>query len=127
MDDGQRTQGTNPRGWKWGKVLYVEIKNPVAGGLRVIGPWFNVGPLPMSGGGTTIKQVTLRMGPSERMNFSVGNWDSSLWNLLEGESGHRASLHYKDQFEAWYYGDSFPMPFNHLDAGSTVRYVPEGR
>jgi acyl-homoserine lactone acylase PvdQ len=81
----------------------------------------------MSGGGMTIKQITPRLGPSERMNFSVGNWDNSLWNLTVGESGHRASLHYRDQFDAWYYGDSFPMLFHKVDAGSTVRFVPAGR
>jgi penicillin amidase len=127
MTDGQRLQGTNPKGWKWGKALYLEIRNPVAGGLRVVGPWFNIGPLPMSGGGTTVKQITPRLGPSERMNFSLGNWDNSLWNLTVGESGHRASLHYKDQFDAWYYGDSFPMPFHNVEASSTVQFIPEGR
>jgi len=135
MDEGQRLQGTNPNGWRWGKSLYLEIKNPIAAGLpgmnswfgSWLAAWFNVGPAPMSGGSTTVKQITPRLGPSERMNFSLGNWDNSLWNLLVGESGHRASWHYKDQFDAWYYGDSFPMPFRNTDSGSTVRFVPEGR
>jgi penicillin amidase len=131
MTEAQRVQGTNPRGWKWGKALYLDIKNPIASGLPVVGswfgPWFEVGPLPMSGGSTTVKQITSRLGPSERMNFSVGNWDNSLWNLTVGESGHRASWHYRDQFDAWYYGDSFPMPFRKVDTGSTVHFVPAGR
>jgi penicillin amidase len=127
MDEGQRLQGTNPNGWKWGKALYLEIKNPVGGSLPVIGPWFNVGPYPMSGGPTTVKQITPRLGPSERMNFSLGNWDHSLWNLLTGESGHRASWHYKDEFDAWYYGESFPMPFRNMEAGSGVQFIPESR
>ena len=127
MNQGQRLQGTNPRGWKWGKALFIEIKNPVGGALPVAGPWFNVGPLPMSGGSTTVKQITLRLGPSERMNFSLGNWDHSLWNLTVGESGHRASWHYKDQFDAWYYGNSFPMPFHNPEAGSTVKFIPAGQ
>lgn len=127
MDEGQRLQGANPKSWKWGKTLYLEIKNPVGGGLPLVGSWFNAGPVPMSGGSTTIKQITPRLGPSERMNFAVGNWDNSLWNLLEGESGHRASWHYKDQFEAWYYGESFPMPFHNVEASGTVRFIPEGR
>jgi penicillin amidase len=127
MDQGQRLQGTNPKGWKWGKALFIEIKNPVGGALPVIGPWFNVGPLPMSGGPTTIKQITLRLGPSERMNFSLGNWDRSLWDLTVGESGHRASWHYKDEFDAWYYGNSFPMPFRNVEASGPVRFIPAGR
>ncbi len=125
MDEGQRLQGANPAGWKWGKALFVEIRNPVGGALPWIGSWFNVGPLPASGGITTVKQMNGRLGPSERMNFSVGNWDNSLWNLTVGESGNLLSPHYRDQFDAWYNGESFPMPFRNLDAGSTVRFVPE--
>jgi penicillin amidase len=127
MDEGQRLQGTNPAGWRWGKALYLEIRNPVGGSLPVIGPWFNLGPYPMSGGPTTVKQITPRLGPSERMNFSLGNWDNSLWNLLTGESGHRASWHYKDQFDAWYNGESFPMPFRSVETGSAVQFIPESR
>jgi penicillin amidase len=127
MDEGQRVQGTNPNGWRWGKALYLEIVNPVGGRLPLIGSWFNVGPVPMSGGPTTVKQITPRLGPSERMNFSLGNWNNSLWNLLTGESGHRASWHYKDQFDAWYNGQSFPMPFGGGETGSTVRFIPESR
>ncbi len=125
MDEGQRIQGTNPSLWKWGKTLFVEIRNPVGGALPWIGSWFNVGPLPASGGITTVKQMNGRLGPSERMNFSVGNWDNSLWNLTVGESGHPVSPHYRDQFDAWYYGESFPMPFRKVDASSTVLFVPE--
>jgi penicillin amidase len=131
MNEAQRIQGVNPRGWKWGKALYLDIRNPIASGMPLVGSWFGawfeVGPLPMSGGSTTVKQISPRLGPSERMNFSLGNWDNSLWNLTVGESGHRASWHYKDQFDAWYYGDSFPMPFRKVDSGSTVRFVPAGR
>jgi penicillin amidase len=127
MEEGQRLQGVNPQAWRWGKTLYVEVKNPVGGGLPVVGPWFNVGPVPMSGGPTSVKQVTARLGPSERMNFSLSDWDKSLWNLMVGESGHRASWHYKDQFDAWYFGESFPMQFRNVEAGGTVEFVPEGR
>ncbi len=127
MDAGQRLQGTNPKGWKWGRALFIEIRNPVAGSLKFVGPWFNVGPLPLSGGVTTVKQMNGRLGPSERMNFSVGNWDRSLWNLVVGESGHRASPHYRDQFDAWYSGESFPMPFRSVEASGTVRFIPEAR
>jgi penicillin amidase len=127
MDEGQRIQGSNPKNWKWGKMMYLEVRNPVGGALPVIGSWFNIGPLPMSGASTTVKQTTLRLGPSERMNYSLGNWDHSLWNLFMGESGHRASWHYRDQFEAWYYGNSFPMPFHNVETGSEIRFVPAGK
>ncbi|HXE63775.1 MAG TPA: penicillin acylase family protein [Bryobacteraceae bacterium] len=127
MDEGQRLQGSNPKSWKWGRQMYIEVRSPVGGALPVIGSWFNIGPLPMSGSGTTVKQMTARLGPSERMNYSLGNWDHSLWNLFMGESGRRASWHYRDQFDAWYYGNSFPMPFHNVETGSEIRFVPAGK
>ena len=72
VDEGQRMQGTNPKGWKWGKALYLEIRNPIGGSLPVVGAWFNVGPVPMSGGPTSVKQVTPRLGPFRAHEFFAG-------------------------------------------------------
>jgi acyl-homoserine lactone acylase PvdQ len=46
-------------------------------------------------------------------------------NLLAGESGQVLSKHYKDQWDAWYYGRTFPMQFNKVEAKSTLTVVPE--
>ncbi len=78
----------------------------------------------MSGGTTTVKQTTRRLGPSERINVSLGNWDDSLMNLPLGESERIDSSHYRDQWGAWYVGEGYPMQFNHVDAKSTVKFVP---
>jgi acyl-homoserine lactone acylase PvdQ len=59
------------------------------------------------------------------MDVSVGNWDASLLNLPVGESGHVASPHYRDEWPAYYSGQSFPMQFDRVDAKSTVRFIPE--
>jgi penicillin amidase len=125
MEEGQRIQGTDPKRWKWGKYMYLELQNPVAGKLPWIGGWFNLGPVPLSGGSTTVKQTTRRLGPSERMNVSPGNWDDSLLNLPLGQSGNFASSHYRDEWDAYYAGRSFPMQFGHVDAKSTVTFVPQ--
>jgi acyl-homoserine lactone acylase PvdQ len=42
-----------------------------------------------------------------------------------GESGHVASSHYKDQWDAYYTGRSFPMQFRNVDVKSTVTFVPK--
>jgi penicillin G amidase len=78
----------------------------------------------MSGGPVTVKQTTETLGPSERMDTSTGDWDTSLWDVVIGESGHVASSHYKDQFGAYYNGRSFPMQFHKVDAKSTVTFAP---
>lgn len=125
MEEGRRMQGKDPRGWKWGKYMFLAVDNPVVTRVPVVGKYFNVGPVPLSGDSMTVKQTTQKLGPSERMNTSVGNWDASLLNLPFGESGRVASLHYKDQWDAWYNGSSFPMQFDKVDVKSTVRFVPK--
>jgi penicillin G amidase len=93
--------------------------------LPLVARFFNIGPVPMSGGSTTVKQTTPRLGPSERMNASLGDWDRSLLNIPIGQSGHVASSHYRDEWDAYYTGTSFPMQFKNVDVKSTVTFVPK--
>lgn len=125
MEEGQRIQGKDPKRWRWGKYMYLNVENPVVSRVPVIGKYFNIGPVPMSGGSTSVKQTTLKLGPSERMDSSPGDWDTSLGSLPVGESGHVASRHYRDQWDTYYNGRSFPMPFNKIDVKSTVRFLPK--
>jgi penicillin G amidase len=124
MEEGARMQGPDPKRWKWGKYTYLNIKSPVGSHLPLVSQYFDIGPLPMSGGPVTVKQTTATLGPSERMDTSTGDWDTSLWDVVIGESGHVASSHYKDQFGAYYNGRSFPMQFHKVDAKSTVTFAP---
>jgi penicillin amidase len=124
MEEGQRMQGADPKRWKWGKYMFVDLKHPIGSRLPVIGGYFNIGLIPMSGGSTSVKQTTRKLGPSERMDVSLGNWDDSLMNLPIGESGHVASSHYKDEWQAYYSGRSFPMQFSRIDAKSSVTFTP---
>jgi penicillin amidase len=125
MDEGRRMQGGNPKSWKWGKYRFLAIDHPVGSRLPVVGKLFNIGPVPMSGGSTTVKQTTARLGPSERMDASTGDWDASLMEIPIGQSGNVASWHYKDQWAAYYYGTSFPMQFKNVARKSTVMFVPK--
>jgi penicillin amidase len=124
MEEGQRLQGSDPKRWKWGKYMYIDAKHPVTSQIPVVGTYFNIGLIPMSGSTTTVKQTTRKLLPSERINVSVGNWEDSLWNLPVGQSGNVASRHYKDQWDAFYSGRSFPMQFGKLDVKSTVTLIP---
>jgi len=90
----------------------------------MIGSYFNIGPVPMSGSSTTIKQTTRRMGPSMRMIVDLGDLDHSMQNIPVGESGHRLSSHYKDQWSAYYGATSFPMQFSKVDAKQTLVVTP---
>ena len=122
--EAQRMQGRNMDKWRYGKYLKLEIDHPVGNQLPLVASYFNIGPVPMSGASTSVKQTTRRLGPSERMNAVVGDWDRSLLNLPVGESGHIFSSHYRDQWDAYYNGRSFPMQFDHVDAKSTLTINP---
>ncbi len=127
MDEGRRMQGRYPALWKWGRYMYWNVNNPVVGRVPWVGKYFNIGPVLMSGGSNTVKQTTRRLGPSERMDASPGDWDASLLNVPFGESGRVASSHYKDEWDAYYTGRSFPMQFRKVDVKSSVRFIPSVR
>jgi len=122
--EGQKQQGLAPARWRWGRYTFVDIQHPVGSKFPYVGRYFNIGPEPMSGSPTTVKQTTRRLGPSERMDASVGNWEDSLMSLPIGQSGNVASSHYRDQWESYYSGRSFPMQFGKVEAKETLVLVP---
>jgi len=93
--------------------------------LPVVGKYFNIGPVEQSGSPTTVKQTTPRLGPSMRLSVDFANLDNSRLNIVAGESGQILSSHYKDQWDAWYYGTTLPMQFGNVEAKSTLTAVPE--
>ena len=124
FEQGRKLQGGNVKRWDYGKYNELTIKQPVDGQIPVLGTYFNVGPVEMSGSSTTVKQTTQRLGPSMRFIANSGDWDGSLNNFTVGESGHILSGHYKDQWEAYYNGRSFPMEFQKVEARATLSVQP---
>ena len=119
-EEGRKGQGSDVNRWDYGKALELTIKHPVGGELPLLGGYFNVGPVEMSGSSTTIKQTTLKLGPSMRFIADLSDWDHSLNNITIGESGQFLSRHYKDQWDAYYAGRSFPMQFRKVDGKATL-------
>ncbi len=124
LQNGRRLQGSNVKRWNYGSYNELTIRHPVGDKLPLLGPYFNVGPVPMSGSSTSIKQTTQILGPSMRFVADLSGWDRSLNNLTIGESGQILSRHYKDQWNAYYAGRSFPMQFQKVDAKQTLTVVP---
>ena len=60
-----------------------------------------------------------------RVVVDLGNLDASLANLTIGQSGQYLSSHYKDQWQAYYNGRSFPMQFGKVDAKATLTVTPK--
>jgi penicillin G amidase len=97
--------------WKWGNTIPLTFHHPL-GGLPFLGKLLDVGPFPQAGTGTTVKQTTPYLGPSMRMIVDFADLDRSLQNITLGESGQPFSPYYRDQFAAWYGGQSLPMLFS---------------
>jgi len=98
--------------WCWGDTIPLTFHHPLSFGVPLLGRWLDVGPFPQAGTGTTVKQTTRTLGPSMRMVVDFSDLDQSVQNITLGESGQRLSPYYRDQFEAWNTGRSFPMPFS---------------
>lgn len=124
VDEGVRMQGQQLSKWQYGSFNQLTLEHPVLRNVKWLGSYFNVGTKPMSGSSTTVKQTTRRLGPSMRFVADLSDWDRSLQNLTVGESGHLFSGHYMDQWPAYYAGTSFPLPFERVEAKSTLTLVP---
>src|SRR5258708_38770815 len=101
------------------------IGHPVGSRLPLIGSYYNVGPSPMSGASTTVKQTTPRLGPSMRFVADLSDWEKSLNNITIGQSGHVLSRHYKDEWNSYYGGQSYPMQFGKVEAKDVLTVKPQ--
>jgi penicillin amidase len=124
MEMGRNRLGTPVSGWRYGRLFYWELRHPIGGEVPVLKSYFNIGPVPMGGAGTTVKQSARGLGPAMRMVVDFGNLEASVQNIATGESGHVVSSHYKDQWNAYYMGTSFPMQFDHIEPKSTLHLKP---
>ena len=98
--------------WGWGNFNPVEIQHPILGQIPVLQHWTGPGMREQSGSAFTVKAVTRRHGPSERLTVNLADLDQSTLNLVTGEGGNFLSPYYMDQWRAWYEGFTFPWPFS---------------
>jgi penicillin amidase len=124
VEEGKRIQGADIQRWQYGRWLRVRIDHPVIHQVPMIGTYFDIAPTPMSGSTTTPKQTTLRLAPSMRMNADLGDWSRSLLNITIGQSGQIFSSHYRDEWEHYYYAQSYPMQFTQVTAQTTLTFQP---
>jgi penicillin G amidase len=108
--------------WHWGKVNEVEIEHPVLGKIPFVAHWAAPGVQEQSGSGYTVKAVTRHHGPSERFTANLADLDQSTLNLVTGEAGNFMSPYYMDQWQAWYEGTTFTLPFTPQAVGATAAH-----
>ncbi len=108
--------------WHWGKVNEIEIEHPVLGKIPFVRRWAAPGIHEQSGSGYTVKAVTRHHGPSERFTANLADLDESTLNLVTGEAGNFLSPYYMDQWQAWYEGATFPLPFTSQAMNATAAH-----
>jgi penicillin amidase len=125
VEEGKGRYGSDVKRWRYGAFLMVGVANPVFHRVPAIGKYFDIAPVPMSGSSTTVKQSTQVLAPSMRMNADLADWDASLLNIVTGQSGQILSSHYRDQWEDYTQGRSYPMQFRTVKPASTLEFKPD--
>jgi penicillin G amidase len=98
--------------WRWGTFNAVQIQHPILGKIPIIKYWSGPGTQEQSGSGYTVKAVSAHHGPSERFTANLADFDQSTLNIVTGQGGNFLSPYYMDQWNAWYGGTTFTLPFS---------------
>ncbi len=109
MEDGKAPGDVSL--WHYGNWHVVDVEHPLAGFLPIVSRMAGTGPQPLSGDTTTVKQVGRDFGPSQRFTMDWSNIDGSTEDIVLGESGDPYSAYYRDQWNDYYGGTTFPLPF----------------
>jgi penicillin G amidase len=111
--------GADRSTWTWGRVHHTRLVNTaLARAEGVPEAWRQVGPVPRAGSGDTVGMTGYgpdfrqTIGSTFRMVLDVGEWDSSRAVNAPGQSGDPRSPHYRDLFESWAAGGSFPLVYS---------------
>jgi penicillin amidase len=114
--------------WTYGRWHVVDIEHPLAHFLPLVGRVAGTGRQPQSGDGTTVKQVGREFGPSQRFTMDWSNIDGSTENIVLGESSNPLSPYFRDQWNDWYSGTTFALPFTPAAVAAqtthTLRLLP---
>ena len=109
--------------WTYGSWHFVDIEHPLAGFLPFIGRIAGTGKQPLSGDTVTVKQVGETFGPSQRFTMDWNNIDGSTENIVLGESGNPYSPYFRDQWDDYYNGRTFALPFTPAGVAANTRHT----
>jgi penicillin amidase len=121
MRDGKAPADVNQ--WTYGNWHVVDVEHPLAALLPILTRVAGTGPQPQSGDGTTVKQVGRTLGPSQRFTMDWSNIDGSTENIVLGESGNPLSQYFRDQWNDWYDGTTFALPFTPAAVATQTRHT----
>src|ERR1035437_3850553 len=121
MKDGKASSDVTR--WSYGSWHVVDIEHPLAVFLPLVGRVAGTGEQPLSGDTTTVKQVGRAFGPSQRFTMDWSNIDGSTENIVLGESGNPYSPYFRDQWNHWYGGTTFALPFSPSAVAAQTRHT----
>ena len=121
MDDGKAPG--HLADWHYGNWHVVDIEHPLVAFLPLVGRIAGTGAQPQSGDTTTVKQVGRAFGPSQRFTMDWSNIDGSTENIVLGESGDPYSVYFRDQWNDWYGGTTFALPFSPAAVAAETRHT----
>ena len=105
---------------RWDQVHAATFTHALSDGGFALAWFFNRGPVPVMGDGTTVMRISHRRlegfkaweHPSWRQVLDVGAWDNSQVVLPTGQSGNPLSPNYFDQNEQWRAGHYRALAFS---------------
>jgi penicillin amidase len=121
MEDGKAPSDVNQ--WSYGSWHVLDIEHPLAQFLPLVGRVAGTGPQPLSGDTTTVKQADGIHGPSQRFTMDWSNIDGSTENIVLGESSDPYSAYFRDQWNDWYGGTTFALPFTPAAVAAQTRHT----
>ncbi len=121
MEDGKAPSDVSQ--WAYGSWHVIDLEHPLAVFLPIVGRVAGTGPQPLSGDTTTVKQVGRAFGPSQRFTMDWSNIDGSTENIVLGESGDPLSPYFRDQWNDYYGGTTFALPFSPEAVAAQTRHT----
>jgi penicillin amidase len=109
--------------WTYGSWHKIDIEHPLSQFLPFLGHVAGSGPQPISGDGDTVKQIGADVTPSQRFTMDWSDIDGSTENIVLGESGNPLSPYFRDQWNDWYNGTTFAMPFTRGAVAAQTRHT----
>jgi penicillin amidase len=109
--------------WTYGSWHVLDIEHPLAQFLPIVDRVAGTGPQPLSGDTTTVKQADGIHGPSQRFTIDWSNIDGATENITLGESSNPFSPYFRDQWNDWYAGTTFTLPFTMAAVAAQTRHT----
>jgi penicillin amidase len=109
--------------WAYGNWHVIDIEHPLGSLLPLVGGIAGTGPQPLSGDTITVRQVGRAFGPSQRFTMDWSNVDGSTENIVLGESSNPYSPYFRDQWNDYYGGTTFALPFTASAVAGQTRHT----